>query len=148
MELAEILLLLKLKYVKRNEMSSNLISKNNMERQISEMWDAVNNIPANDPNRYAAVEQANKTEADLNEMYRKQEALRDAGPVLYEAVTGDDVPQLYRISWLTILMKECKKPETYKALLNQSEQDNDAINMMLNEIDEMVRQINEFLNKE
>jgi type VI protein secretion system component VasF len=61
---------------------SDLIIKENMERQISEMWDAVNHIPSNEPDRDEAINQANKTEADLRELYRKQEALRDAAPEL------------------------------------------------------------------
>jgi hypothetical protein len=63
---------------------SDLISKDNMERQISEMWDAINNIPACHPTRLEAVDIANKTEVDLREMYRKQEALRDAAPAMLE----------------------------------------------------------------
>ena len=67
-------------------MSANLITKENMERQISEMWDAVHNIPLNVPDRDEFINLANKTEADLRELYRKQEQLRDAAPDLLEAL--------------------------------------------------------------
>jgi hypothetical protein len=65
---------------------SNLITKENMERQISEMWVAGHNIPLNDLNRAPACDQAFKTEADLREMYRKQEQLRDTAPDLLECL--------------------------------------------------------------
>jgi hypothetical protein len=65
---------------------SDLISIENMERQISEMWDAVNNIPLHNNDRQGAIDQANKTEADLREMFRKQEALRNAAPEMLEAL--------------------------------------------------------------
>ena len=64
----------------------SLISKENMERQISEMWDAVNNIPANEPDRDEAINTANQTERDLREMFWKQEALRNAAPEMLEAL--------------------------------------------------------------
>jgi hypothetical protein len=65
---------------------NNLISKDNMERQISEMWSAVDNISITDPNRIDAVEQANKAEADLREIFQKQEILRNAAPEMYAAL--------------------------------------------------------------
>jgi hypothetical protein len=127
-------------------MSANLINKENMERQITEMWDAVNQIPTNEPDRDEALNTAQKTENDLRGMYRKQEQLRDAGPILFDAITGDDVPQLYRISWLKTLMKECKKPEVFTALCKVNDDDAGSIGIMLDEINEMVRLIYEFLN--
>jgi hypothetical protein len=58
----------------------DLINKDNMERQISEMWDAVNDIPGSDPDRDTAINNANEAERKSREAYRKQEALRNAAP--------------------------------------------------------------------
>ncbi|MDD4970853.1 MAG: hypothetical protein PHT07_15605 [Paludibacter sp.] len=62
------------------------ISSENMERQIREMWDAVSSIPSGDPNKQDAFNDAAKTENELRERYREQEALRDAAPELLEAL--------------------------------------------------------------
>lgn len=62
------------------------ISKENLERQISEMWDAVNQIPANDPDRDYAINQAQECENKMREAYLKQEKLRDAAPELLDAL--------------------------------------------------------------
>lgn len=52
-----------------------------LEIQISEMWDAVVSID-NPADRDTASEQAQKTENKLREAYRKQERLRDSAPEL------------------------------------------------------------------
>jgi hypothetical protein len=63
-----------------------LLSLNNIERQIREMWDAISEIPANDPDKQEVFDKAAKSENSLREAYRKQEALRDAAPELLEAL--------------------------------------------------------------
>jgi hypothetical protein len=64
---------------------SKLIIKEDMERQISEMWDAINSLPGNsEPDRDSAINFARKTESTIREAYRKQEALRDAAPEMLE----------------------------------------------------------------
>lgn len=62
------------------------IIKEDMERQISEMWDAINDIPTNDPDRDYACNQAQETENKLRESYRKQEQLRDSAPELLQSL--------------------------------------------------------------
>lgn len=62
-------------------MGQDFINKENMERQITEMWQAVNDTV--DPHdRDIASSDAQKTEQELRERYRKQELLRDAAPEL------------------------------------------------------------------
>jgi len=51
------------------------LSLENIERQISEMWDAVDHIPRSDIDYDGAVKHAGKVERDLRERYRKQEAI-------------------------------------------------------------------------
>lgn len=45
---------------------SNLDAKS-VERQITEMWDAISHIPPDDPDRESAIEQAHKAEALLRQ---------------------------------------------------------------------------------
>jgi hypothetical protein len=63
-----------------------LLSLENINRQIAEMWDAISQIPASDPDKQEAFDQAAKSDNSLREAYRKQEALRDAAPELLEAL--------------------------------------------------------------
>lgn len=65
-----------------------LLSLENIERQIAEMWDALSAIPAEDPDKQTVFDNAAKSENRLREAYRKQEALRDAAPELLEALTN------------------------------------------------------------
>ena len=63
---------------------TQLITKENMERGISEMWDAVNHIPENDPDRDFAISQATQTEQKLRKNFGDQEKLRNAAPEFLE----------------------------------------------------------------
>jgi len=64
-----------------------MLSKAAIEQQISEMWTALADIPEEfrDEAYDQAVREAHKTEVDLWERYRKQEAIRTAAFNLLDA---------------------------------------------------------------
>jgi uncharacterized protein with von Willebrand factor type A (vWA) domain len=62
------------------------LSLENINQQCFEMWDAINLIPENDPDRNHAIYEARETEKRLHEQYRKQEQLENAASELLEAL--------------------------------------------------------------
>ena len=63
---------------------------------------------------------------------------KDAAPKMFDALTGEDVPQLYRISWLQSLVKMCRKENVMVELIKNADGDGDAIETMLSEVEQIV----------
>jgi hypothetical protein len=62
-----------------------LLTREDIERQIREMWDALSDHNG-DPEYAQACEQARAAERQLWERFAQQERLRDAAPALAEAL--------------------------------------------------------------
>ncbi len=118
-------------------MKEELIVYENMTRQLDEMWDAIIRIPTNDPDRDFAIAQAQEIENEMKARFDRQEKIRDASFDMIDAFAGHEVPQLFRISWLQTLLRECNKPSVYKALLEANYNDADSVNTMLREVEEL-----------
>src|SRR4051812_21256931 len=69
-----------------NLIQQPLLSREDIERRISEMWSAVIDIPHNDPDKDFAIGQAQQAENNLWEMFNRQEAIRNAAPRLAECL--------------------------------------------------------------
>lgn len=63
------------------------LTRESVETQVQEMWQALADIPSNmrDNGYDQAVTKAHAIEADLRGRLRKQEALEAAAPLLYDA---------------------------------------------------------------
>lgn len=92
--------------------------------------------------RYLIISRTNPPLPEIAAEYLK---LKTRAEKLFEAITGDDAPQLYRISWLSTLIKECKKPVAFYAILQQCQGDADAVGTMLREVEGMVALIKQHL---
>lgn len=94
--------------------------------------------------RYLIISRTNPPLPEIAADYLK---LKTRAEKLFEAITGDEVPQLYRVSWLDSLIKECNKTDVLAALVKQCQGDFDAVVTMIRNAEGMVILIKEYLEK-
>ncbi len=92
--------------------------------------------------RYLIISRAHPPLPEIATEYLK---LKNRAEKLFGAITGDEAPQLYRISWLDTLIKECNKTDVLTALVKQCQGDFDAVVTMIREVEGMVILIKEYL---
>ncbi len=123
------------------------LTESNIEAQMYEMWEAVERIPEDDEGKELAVAQAQAAEAKLKKRLALKRLIESKSVQLVDALASHELPPLYRISWLSTLLKVVRKPEVMNEIIKASDNDADAVSIMLEELTKMQEAVNPIMNE-